>query len=218
MKDNLKKYNTKRNFKKTSEPIGKLKSKGRKLRFVIQHHLASHDHFDLRLEANGVMKSWAIPKGPSYNSKNRRLAVMVEDHPLDYRNFEGVIPKGEYGGGIVMIWDEGYYESKENIINDLKKGTLKFKLYGKRLKGMWSLIHFKEDNWLLIKEKDEYENKDFDISKYAKSVKTKRTMSEIEKSNSLCDEIIISNPNKVIFQNPKITKIEIINYYRKVSK
>ena len=103
-------YNNKRNFNKTNEPMGKRSKKAKKLRFCIQHHIARKDHYDLRLEWNGVLISWAVPKGPSYNDKDKRLAIMVEDHPIDYRNFEGTIPKGEYGGGTVMLWDKGYWE------------------------------------------------------------------------------------------------------------
>ena len=144
--NNLKKYNQKRNFNKTSEPIGKKEKSKKKLRFVVQHHLARKDHYDFRLEWNGTLKSWAVPKGPSYNPQDKRLAIQVEDHPLEYRNFEGVIPKGEYGGGTVMIFDEGYWEP----LHESKENTLKFNLYGKRLKGKWTLIHFKDNNLKLV--------------------------------------------------------------------
>ena len=156
MINSLNKYNNKRNFDKTKEPKGKKDKSTKRLRFVVQHHIARKDHYDLRLESHGVLKSWAVPKGPSYNSKDKRLAVLVEDHPISYRNFEGIIPKGEYGGGTVMIFDEGYYEPLSNFEKDFKNGIIKFKLFGKRLKGLWTLVHFKEDNWLLIKDKDEY--------------------------------------------------------------
>ena len=139
----LKKYNEKRNFKKTKEPKGKKETSSHRLKFCVQHHLASHDHYDFRLEMDGVLKSFAIPKGPSYNPKDKRLAVMVEDHPLSYRNYEGIIPKGEYGGGTVMLWDKGYYK-----INYYDKNVLKITVYGKRLKGSWSLINFKDNNFL----------------------------------------------------------------------
>ena len=111
-------YNKKRNFNKTKEPKGKMEISNKKLRFVVQHHYARKEHYDLRLEWNGVLKSWAVPKGPSYNRKDKRLAVNVEDHPISYRNFEGTIPKGEYGGGTVILFDEGFYEP----INNFKKG------------------------------------------------------------------------------------------------
>ena len=108
----LNEYNEKRNFEKTSEPEGKTINSEERLRFVVQHHLARREHYDLRLEWNGALLSWAVPKGPSYDTHDKRLAVQVEDHPLEYRNFEGNIPKGEYGGGVVMLWDEGYWEPK----------------------------------------------------------------------------------------------------------
>ena len=150
----LTKYNNKRKIKKSNEPIGKIAKNKKKEIFVIQHHLARKDHYDFRLEFNNVLISWAIPKGPSYNPKDKRLAIHVEDHPYEYRNFEGIIPKGEYGAGVVQIWDEGYYEPIEDFKKTLKKGYLKFRLKGKRLKGLWSLIQFKDDHWLLIKEND----------------------------------------------------------------
>ena len=143
---NLKKYNSKRNFNKTKEPVGKVRKKKKvKLRFVIQHHIARKDHYDLRLEWNGVYVSFAVPKGPSFNPKDKRLAVKVEDHPLSYGNFEGTIPKGEYGGGTVMLFDKGYWiPSKGDKIN-FNDGTIKFKLNGKRFVGNWTLVHFKDD-------------------------------------------------------------------------
>lgn len=203
----LDEYNKKRNFKKTKEPLDKKEKKSKKLRFVIQHHLATKDHYDLRLEWDGVMKSWAVPKGPSYNSSDKRLAIQVEDHPLSYRNFEGTIPKGEYGGGTVMIWDEGYWEPLYKP--DFKK-DLKFILQGKRLKGVWALIPFKEDNWLLTKDKDEYEGYK-DIKKFKTSVRSDKTMEQINGSES---SVEITNSEKKIFKN--ITKGDIVSYYQKI--
>jgi len=218
---NLKEYNTKRNFNKTKEPIGNKNVKHKKLRFVVQHHLARKDHYDLRLEYEGVLKSWAVPKGPSFNPKDKRLAVMVEDHPFNYRNFEGTIPKGEYGGGTVMLFDEGYYEATNNFKEGLKKGVLKFKLLGTRLKGNWTLIHFKGDNWLLIKEKDEYLNFD-NINNYHTSCRSGRTMEEIEANLKLSSEYIkgieVTNPNKLLFKKPNVKKIEVVKYYQTVAK
>lgn len=222
MEDKLKKYKSKRDFNKTKEPIGKKQKAGKKLHFVVQHHLASHDHYDFRLEYNGVLKSWAVPKGPSYNPKDKRLAVLVEDHPFEYRNFEGTIPKGEYGGGTVMIWDEGYYEIIGNFGKSFKEGSLKFVLYGKRLKGAWTLVNLEKNNWLLIKENDEYKNYR-DIAKFKTSIKTKRTMNEIARNirkNKKEDyaEIEITNPDKIMFSRPKITKLDMVNYYKKVAE
>ena len=224
MNNNLTKYNKKRNFNKTKEPKGKKESSKKKLRFVVQHHLARKDHYDFRLECNGVLKSWAIPKGPSYKTKDKRLAIMVEDHPLEYRKFEGTIPKGEYGGGTVMIFDEGYYEPVNDIKKGLKEGSLKFELKGKRLKGLWTLVHFKEDNWLLIKEKDKFVDYK-DINSFKTSIKTGRTMEEIENgiikrknTKDIVEGIKISNPDKLIYNKPKITKMDVVKYYQKVSK
>ena len=163
-------YNRKRNFDRTAEPPGTAAPRddgaaggcdGR-LRFAVQHHLASRDHYDLRLEWNGTLLSWAVPKGPSYNPRDKRLAVRVEDHPLDYRTFEGTIPQGEYGGGTVMLWDEGWWEPLVDVEQGLREGDLKFALHGHRLKGAWVLVHMKpkkgerDVNWLLIKETVSY--------------------------------------------------------------
>lgn len=161
-------YNKKRNFKETSEPEGKLKKSASKLSFVIQRHKASRLHYDFRLELDGVLKSWAVPKGPSLNPKDKRLAMMVEDHPYDYKDFAGTIPEGNYGAGIVEIWDDGTYADIENSSREiaeknlragLKAGNLKFQLFGKKLKGEFALVKLKgkEDNsWLLIKHNDDY--------------------------------------------------------------
>ena len=159
-------YIKKRNFKKTSEPQAG-KSQSKTLAFVVQRHHASHLHYDFRLELDGVLKSWAVPKGPSMNPNDKRLAMMVEDHPFDYRNFEGIIPNGNYGAGVVLIWDKGTYTSfaddrkddVKNLRGGLKAGNLKFRLDGDILKGEFALVklHSAEDNsWLLIKHRDEY--------------------------------------------------------------
>lgn len=217
----LKLYNTKRNFKKTSEPPGKIKNtKNKKLKYVIQHHDARKDHYDLRLEWNGVFISFAIPKGPSFNPEEKRLAIKVEDHPLSYGNFEGIIPKGEYGGGIVMLWDKGYWKPHKNTKPDFNQGPIKFTLTGKRLNGNWSLIKMKDNNWLLIKEDDEFVS-NLNITKYNTSIKSGKTMKEISnnKNHSKINlkNITITNPDKIIFEKEKITKIDIINYYNLVA-
>src|SRR5690554_6877955 len=191
MNKKLSEYNLKRNFERTLEPEGEMDYSEESLRFVVQHHLARKDHYDLRLEWNGVLLSWAVPKGPSYSSRDKRLAVQVEDHPLDYRNFEGTIPKGEYGGGVVMLWDEGYWEPYVNVDDGLSQGMLKFVLKGKRLRGKWALVRMKgkagepKDNWLWLKEKDEYVKDEEGISEFTKSVRTGRTMAEIEKGQEV---------------------------------
>lgn len=224
---NLKRYNQKRDFKKTKEPIGKKETSPNKLRFCVQHHMARREHYDFRLEWKGTLKSWAVPKGPSYNTRDKRLAVEVEDHPLSYRNFEGTIPKGEYGGGTVMLWDEGFWEPLGNPSKDFQNGSIKFILHGSRLRGRWTLVRYKEDNWLLIKEKDNvflYNN----IEEYTTSIKTGRTMEEIangikpipknSKKEGMVEGVKISSPDKVIFKNPKITKMKIVSYYKAIGK
>jgi bifunctional non-homologous end joining protein LigD len=174
--DQLKLYRSMRDFKVTGEPAGSRKTKfflktGGTLPFVIQKHAASHLHYDFRLGWNKVLKSWAVAKGPSYYPGDRRLAVQVEDHPWDYRDFEGIIPKGQYGGGTVMVWDTGTWEPQngyEDVTAGLRDGSIKFILKGKRLKGKWTLVRMKpregsrwgnngKPNWLLIKEHDDYE-------------------------------------------------------------
>lgn len=204
----LTKYNSKRNFNKTKEPIGKLSKKSKKLTFCVQHHLARKYHYDLRLEHNKTMPSWAIPKGPSYNPNDKRLAIKVEDHPLSYKTFEGTIPKGEYGGGTVMLFDIGTYE-----IIKYEKNLIKVIFHGQRLKGMWTLTHFKDNNWLLIKDKDYFKNY-IDIKKYKRSIKTNRTMKEIA-NNEKKITITITNPSKKIIGN--ITKQQIYSYYEKIA-
>ena len=158
----LRTYNAKRDFARTPEPRGGARrAKKSALRFVIQKHDASHLHYDFRLEVGGVLKSWAVPKGPSLDPKQRRLAVEVEDHPLDYGDFEGTIPEGQYGGGTVMVWDQGTWTPEEEPEKALKKGTLHFHLDGERLKGEFILTRLKRrpkekrNNWLLIKRSDE---------------------------------------------------------------
>src|SRR6187401_1172920 len=144
-------YKKKRSFKDTPEPTGG-KASGGGLRFVVQKHDATRLHYDFRLEMEGVLKSWAVPKGPSMNPADKRLAMMVEDHPYDYRTFEGVIPEGNYGAGSVIVWDKGTYSSLEAhesskkeqekaLLKDLKKGKLSFTLHGKKLRGEFSLVH-----------------------------------------------------------------------------
>jgi bifunctional non-homologous end joining protein LigD len=152
----LAEYNRKRHFSITTEPQGKLGRRNRKtLEFVIQKHRASRLHYDFRLEHDGVMLSWAVPKGPSTDAANKRFAMQTEDHPIEYNQFEGVIPEGEYGGGTVMIWDRGTWEPEvEDVEKALAKGDLKFKLNGKKLRGSWVLVRMRPRQWLLIKHRD----------------------------------------------------------------
>lgn len=192
----LEDYNKKRNFKETSEPEGKEKASGKKLKFVIQRHAASRLHYDFRLEMEGVLKSWAVPKGPSLNPSDKRLAMMVEDHPYSYRTFEGSIPKGNYGAGEVEIWDEGTYEPIEKVKGktddmimraELHKQSLKFILHGKKLKGEFALVKIKnskdENAWLLIKHKDKYAvSEDYDAEDH--TLKTSKVTAYLEEKES----------------------------------
>jgi len=195
---NLRVYNKKRDFKKTAEPEGKEKSSKGKLRFVVQKHDASHVHYDFRLEMEGVLKSWAVPKGPSLNPADKRLAMMVEDHPFDYRNFEGVIPEGEYGGGTVIVWDEGTYEladsesltrkeQEEILLQALNKGRFNIVMQGKKLKGEFTLMKMRgkgERTWLLVKKTDEFSSSE-DITIDERSVKTGKTIPDVAHENGV---------------------------------
>src|SRR5690554_3510274 len=162
----LKTYEKKRNFDATPEPKAEVGEKTDIYRFVVQRHDASRLHYDLRLEMDGVLKSWAVPKGPSMNSSDKRLAIHTEDHPVKYLDFEGTIPNGNYGAGEMIIWDRGTYTSAKNgdekeLLKQYEKGDLKIRFDGKNLKGTFALVHTKsmgdkENNWLLIKKKDDY--------------------------------------------------------------
>ncbi|MGZ3839039.1 MAG: DNA polymerase ligase N-terminal domain-containing protein [Flavisolibacter sp.] len=189
-------YHKKRHFNETPEPEGKQKSSRGALRFVIQKHDASHVHYDFRLEMEGVLKSWAVPKGPSLNPADKRLAMMVEDHPFDYRDFEGIIPAGNYGGGTVIVWDEGYYEPIEEdglsrkeqerlFLQQLHAGSLKFILHGTKLKGEYALFQMKtrgERSWILVKKNDAFASKE-DVTQQNASVKTGKTIAQVAAEN-----------------------------------
>ena len=194
----LTEYRRKRDFTRTREPEGataksekrsaaKVRKRAPALHFVVQKHAATALHFDFRLELDGVMKSWAVPKGPSYDPSVRRLAMEVEDHPIEYNTFEGIIPQGEYGGGTVMLWDRGTYEAESGGVDALRdgyaRGDLKFVLHGERLRGGWVLVRMKRPGrpqWLLIKHRDEYATSAHDIVEDAMtSVVTGRTMDDI---------------------------------------
>jgi bifunctional non-homologous end joining protein LigD len=195
----LKEYERKRRFDSTPEPPAKLANKAGH-RFVVQMHRASRLHYDFRLELDGVLKSWAVPKGPSLNPADKRLAMEVEDHPVSYYDFEGIIPENNYGAGSVMVWDVGTWQPLSPVPVDgkyvpasdqearamLAKGDLKFRLDGERLKGDFALVKMrgrrpgsKGNEWLLIKKHDEHEVDDYDIDQYDSSVLTKRSMDEI---------------------------------------
>jgi len=195
----LDEYKRKRRFEETPEPPPKLeKKKGH--RFVVQRHAATRLHYDFRLEMEGVLKSWAVPKGPSLDPADKRLAMQVEDHPVSYFDFEGTIPEGNYGGGTVMVWDVGTWEPLSPVAVKgkylpgtdaeasamLKGGDFKIRLHGKRLNGDFALIHIKGrrpgskgTEWLLIKKHNEYETASWDIDEFETSVLSKRTMAQI---------------------------------------
>jgi bifunctional non-homologous end joining protein LigD len=196
--EQLERYRSMRDFRVTSEPSGggKVKSLDEQgLPFVIQKHAASHLHYDFRLGWNGVLKSWAVAKGPSYVTRDKRLAVQVEDHPIEYGGFEGIIPKGQYGGGTVMVWDQGTWQPQPghtDVDAGLRTGSLKFIMHGKKMKGKWALIRMggkaaneRKPNWLLIKEHDEFERGENDpivTEEEPNSVVTGRSLDEIAKS------------------------------------
>jgi bifunctional non-homologous end joining protein LigD len=190
-------YNKKRNFNVTPEPVGKEKASKNGLRFVVQKHDASSLHYDFRLELMGVLKSWAVPKGPSLNPADKRLAMMVEDHPYDYRNFEGVIPAGNYGGGTVIIWDEGVYEpevgeslskaeQEKALLKGLESGSLNIILHGSKLQGLFTLFQLKRDakgkSWLLVKKRDTFSGTE-DITLQNTSVRTGKTIAQVAEEN-----------------------------------
>jgi bifunctional non-homologous end joining protein LigD len=188
MPDLLKKYRAMRDFGDTPEPAGGKAKKTKLPIFVIQQHHASHMHYDFRLEMEGVLKSWAVPKGPSYDPTVKRLAMMTEDHPYDYAGFEGVIPAGNYGAGNVIIWDNGTYEITEpdDGVKGIRAGKLAFKMYGKKMFGEWALVKIKGrygdkgNEWLLLKHRDQYANGDVDVTTVApRSVISNKLVDEV---------------------------------------
>lgn len=205
MVNKLAKYKSLRDPKKTSEPFTSKEIDPQKLYFVIQKHQATALHYDFRLEVDKVMPSWAVPRGPSLDSTVKRLAMKTEDHPMDYRHFEGLIPKGEYGGGAVIVWDEGTYIPEVEIskgvrkqISDKKegekvmeagiqKGEIKFFINGKKIKGSFALVKIKgfsktKETWLLIKHKDKYTKAGFDAKNYKLSEKSGKSLEEVATS------------------------------------
>jgi bifunctional non-homologous end joining protein LigD len=202
----LEKYAKKRDFSKTAEPKAGTSKDKKALTFVIQKHDATRLHYDFRLEMDGVLKSWAVPKGPSTDPKTKRLAMMVEDHPYDYRTFEGLIPKGEYGGGTVIVWDEGTYEpiepikgkkaQEKHLLKQLEEGSLKIILHGQKLHGEFALVKthgMGGDSWLLIKHKDEFASEE-DITKKDKSVLSKKTIEQVEKTSDKVWHSTVTDP------------------------
>ncbi|MEU6578445.1 DNA polymerase ligase N-terminal domain-containing protein [Streptomyces sp. NPDC046805] len=195
--DRLRKYRGKRDFERTREPSGKSASSGDEPRFVVQIHDARRMHFDFRLEVDGVLKSWSIPKGPSDDPQDKRLAVPTEDHPLEYEDFEGVIPKGEYGGGTVIVWDHGTYEPLSHdrkgrpvdFEESLERGHATFRLHGSKLRGEYALTRFRgrdgEDAWLLVKKgSGRASAHGTPDPRRARSVRTGRTLAQVSEDET----------------------------------
>jgi bifunctional non-homologous end joining protein LigD len=199
----LNEYKKKRDFKKTAEPAGDERHHGADRVFVVQKHAATHLHYDLRLEVDGVLKSWAVPKGPSLNPGDKRLAMQVEDHPFEYRNFEGSIPKGEYGGGEMIIWDQGTYapEGSLGVKDQLAKGDFKFQLNGERLRGSFVLVKLKKpgnkNEWLLIKHRDAFVDTKWNVEQHAESVVSGRTLEDIREGRPATRERITIDPSQL---------------------
>jgi len=177
----LAEYPRKRRLDRTPEPPPRRKSSPSGRLFVVQKHRARQLHYDFRLEVGGVLKSWSVPTGPSLDPSIKRLAVAVEDHPVDYADFEGVIPEGEYGGGTVMVWDRGVYRPAKgaDVAASLRKGELTFTLQGRKLKGGWSLVRLRGRNWLLIKRRGAYASAEDIAVRAPTSVLTGRTLAQI---------------------------------------
>lgn len=237
----LRKYHEKRNFNVTAEPKGARPKRHAKTIFVIQEHHASRLHWDFRLEADGVLKSWAVPKVPTLDPKVRRLAVHVEDHPLEYAKFHGKIPQGQYGAGHVEIWDKGAYEnlSPEPLSRGIEQGRLKFRMFGKKLRGAFALIRMHGDddkNWLLIKDKDEdarpgsagqaeaqvQRQEKAAAGKPKKSAKKERVwqsnrMAAKKSAGEAPQSIELTHPQKVMFPEAGITKGDLFNYYQQAA-
>lgn len=210
--DSLKKYKSKRNVTESGEPAGKKRKGNKKPVFTIQKHDASHLHYDFRLEVDGVMPSWAVPKGPSLDPKIKRLAIMTEDHPLDYATFEGEITEGHYGAGEVIVWDYGTYDNIKhdhdgNLIEmaqAIKNGTVEVFLHGKKLQGAYALVHTHFGNgkdWLLIKMKDEYADARANpVSSKPESVLSGKTIEDIRREN---EGILSSGEKKTTSQTKR---------------
>lgn len=190
----LDEYRRKRNFAETPEPVGRARHAGRSRTFVVQKHRARSLHYDFRLEINGVLVSWAVPKGPSMNPADKRLAVRTEDHPLEYADFEGVIPPGQYGAGTVMVWDKGSYEPKDGVppSEQLPRGKIDVILHGQKLRGGFTLVRTgmgpanrrTPESWLLIKHRDQHAEPSWDVesSELDRSVLTGRRLGDLERS------------------------------------
>lgn len=223
----LSRYRSKRNFSRTSEPRGKAKSPNDDNLFVVQHHEASHDHYDLRLAINGVLVSWAVPKGIPGSIGVKRLAIQTEDHPMEYARFEGTIPEGNYGAGTVMVWDIGTYDNQkeqygESIHKSYKKGRIELVFHGKKLQGPYALIRTQrgDNQWLLFKQEGKAPTKAVAKRLISRSALTGRTMKEIAAESEPVDpvkvgkrSIEITHPDRVLFPRDGYTKHDIADYY-----
>jgi bifunctional non-homologous end joining protein LigD len=234
----LERYHHKRDFARTPEPRGRISraKAGHSLGFFIQRHRARALHYDFRLELDGVLKSWAVPKGPSLDPADKRLAVRVEDHPLDYGSFEGTIPSGQYGAGEVVLWDRGTWIPEGNARDGLRKGQVKFTLKGKKLGGRWALVRMakpdsKKENWLLIKERDDQAREgkaaritELEPNSVAKSPRSssggKKTQRGKPDGNTHVKVagITLSHASRVLFPHTAITKIDLAHYYEAVAE
>jgi bifunctional non-homologous end joining protein LigD len=232
----LQEYRAKRDFHKTPEPGPRAgKGHGRPI-FVVQEHHASHLHYDFRLEADGVLKSWAVPRGPSMDPAAKRLAVRVEDHPLDYARFEGTIPEGQYGAGEVQIWDRGTYDNllaekpqPQTVAEGIEAGRLEFTLHGKRLKGSFALIRMKgkkkdgKENWLLIKMQDAFARPDAEgatpapRAKSVKPAKAHRASARGKRATAAPGAVELTNPDKLYYPDAGITKMDVLYFYSSIA-
>ena len=256
-------YRKKRDFLKTPEPAGKTGRSGPRLQYVIHKHAARRLHYDFRLELDGTLKSWAVPKGPSLDPRDKRLAVEVEDHPLDYGRFEGVIPERQYGAGAVIVWDRGTWTPQGDARQGLREGELKFTLDGEKLKGGWKLVRMQgraaggKENWLLIKSKDESARPGKGSSMVddePRSVDSGRTLEDVASGRAAAEPrtpaarsriktarkgaaagakpsaqpkpgadkplvagVAISNPDRVVFEDDGVTKLDIARYYERMA-
>jgi bifunctional non-homologous end joining protein LigD len=226
----LEQYKAKRNFRKTAEPGPRLEHSDKQPIFVIQKHAARRLHWDVRLEDEGVLKSWAVPKEPTLDPTIKRLAVHVEDHPLAYANFKGDIPEGEYGAGHVDIWDNGTYENLSptySITEGIERGQLEFELHGKRLKGKFALVHMKgrdergKENWLLFKLRDKFAKERSAPGSNGSAGRLRRPAArpvKVKSKGEAPPEVVtITHPDKVMFPEPGYTKADLADYYRRIA-
>ncbi|AMV36195.1 non-homologous end-joining DNA ligase [Planctomyces sp. SH-PL62] len=228
----LEEYNARRDFTRTREPAGTRGEEHRRPIFVVQEHHASVHHFDFRLEADGVLKSWSVPKGPSLDPSAKRLAVQVEDHPLSYATFEGTIPKGQYGGGTVAIWDQGTYESlmedqpePKSVSEAIEDGRLEFVMHGERLRGKFNLVRMKwgerKPQWLLMKSNDEFAERGTEPEsgpRPKRKSKPKRAESaRPEPSTEAPEAVNLTHPGRIVYPDAGLTKKDVFAYYQKVA-